>query len=102
MKDCYPIPCRKAWDCTTCIADVQALSGAGQSPEAGQAIITTLQGPAFCQADDLALNDDQVKDCQGYVSRADLAFGLVFEKVGLVAQDVCAALFQICEPSLRN
>ena len=79
------------------MADVQALSAVGQSPEAGQAIVATLQGPAFCQSDALALTAEQVEACQGYVSRADLAFGLVFQVVGDLARDICVDLYQICE-----
>ena len=88
---------RKTWDCDTCVADVQALSAVGQSPEAGAAIVATLQGPAFCQAEDLALDADQVAACQGYVDKADLAFGLIFQLIGEHATDVCRDLYQICE-----
>ena len=73
------------------------MSAVGQSEGAGVAIVETLQGPAFCQAEDLALNEDQVKACQGYVSRADLAFGLVFQAVGDLAREICVELYQICE-----
>ena len=88
---------RKAWDCDTCVADVQALSAVGQSEEAGAAIVATLQGPAFCQAEDLALDADQVAACQGYVEKSDLAFGLIFQVVGDLARDICTDLYQICE-----
>ena len=87
---------RKTWDCDTCVADVQALMASGQSPEAGQYIVATLQGPAFCAADDLNLSPEQVDTCQVYVSRADLAFGLVFQAVSDLALDVCAELYAVC------
>ena len=78
------------------MADVQALMASGQSPEAGKYIVATLQGPAFCQSADLALTAEQVEACQVYVSRADLAFGLIFQAVSDLAIDVCAKLYAIC------
>ena len=93
---------QKAWDCETCVADVQAVSAVGQSPETGAVIVATLQGPAFCQAEDLALDAAQVEACQGYVSRADLAFNLIFAAVGDLARSVvCVDLYQICEPEKK-
>ena len=87
----------KAWNCNTCMADVRAVSAVGQTPETGAMIVDTLQGPAFCQAEDLALNADQVAVCQGYVSRIDLAFNLIFDAVGDSAREICVELYQICD-----
>lgn len=88
---------RKTWDCDTCIADVQALSRIGQSDQAGQNIVSVLQGPAFCQDPDLALTPDQVTKCQMYVKPVDAAFGVVFKMVGDQAKDFCADVYQICQ-----
>ena len=88
---------RKSWDCETCIADVQAMADVGMSNDASMAIQDTLQGPAFCEAEDLGLTEDQVATCKTYTEGIGNAFGFIFFKIGEHAADVCRDLYQICE-----
>ena len=88
---------KEDWDCDTCVAFVQSFSGVGLMEETGAAIVATLQGPAFCQAEDLMLDADQVAACQEDVKTTPAAFNMVFAAVGEMARDICVDLYQACD-----
>ena len=88
---------RKTWDCDTCVADVRALAEVGMSQDAGMAIQEILQGPAFCEAEDLGLSEEDVATCKTFTDGIGGAFGLIFYHVGDLAQEICTRLYQICE-----
>ena len=89
---------RKAWDCDTCIADVEAMANVGMGPEASNAIQAVIQGPAFCESEDLGLTDEQVGTCKQFTDGIGGAFGLIFNYVEQLAPEICAGLYGICEP----
>ena len=89
---------RKAWDCDTCIADVEAMANVGMGPEASNAIQAVIQGPAFCEAEDLDLTEEQVATCKQFTEGIGNAFGIIFNYVGQLAPEICAELYEICEP----
>ena len=69
----------------------------GMSPAASIQIQAVIQGPAFCEAEDLGLTDEQVAACKQFTEGIGGAFGLIFYHVGELAQDICAELYEICE-----
>ena len=87
---------RKAWDCDTCIADVQAMANVGMGPEASNAIQAVIQGPAFCEG--MELTEEQVATCKQFTEGIGGAFGIIFKYVGQLAPEICAELYEICEP----
>eukprot|EP00093_Oithona_nana_P012189 12189.XXX_697826_698237_1 [CDS] Oithona nana genome sequencing. len=89
---------QKAWDCDTCIADVQAMANVGMGPEASNAIQAVIQGPAFCESEDLGLTDEQVGTCKQFTDGIGGAFGLIFNYVEQLAPEICTDLYGICEP----
>ena len=88
---------RKAWDCDTCIADVQAMASVGMGPEASNAIQAVIQGPAFCEAEDLDLTEEQVATCKQFTEGIGNAFGIIFNYVGQLAPEICVEVYGICE-----
>ena len=83
------------------MADVEAVGKVGQSTETAEAVIARLQGPAFCQAEDLKLTEEQVADCQKRVPKAARGFSMIFETLTTNAKNVCVDLFNICTEQIR-
>merc|ERR1712018_980750 len=53
------------------------------SPEAAQAIAHHLEGPAFCQSEELGLDEEQVQECMENVRRGAVkGFQYIFKIVG--------------------
>lgn len=92
-----PPPINKAWDCDTCVADVQATANLIDSKEAGEALAHHLEGPAFCKSDDLGLDDEQVLVCDEYVKTGAVkGFQYIFKLVGQHAHRACHDVYGIC------
>ena len=70
----------------------------GMSPAASIQIQAVIQGPAFCEAEDLGLTEEQVAACKQFTEGIGGAFGLIFNYVGQYASEVCTDLYEICEP----
>ena len=89
-----PPPINKAWDCDTCVADVQATANLIDSKEAGEALAHHLEGPAFCKSEDLGLDAEQVLVCDEYVKTGAVkGFQYIFKLVGQHAHRVCHVTF---------
>ena len=91
-------PFSKAWDCDTCVADLQATGKLVDSKEAGEALAKHLEGPAFCKSEDLGLDAEQIKVCDEYVKTGAVkGFQYVFKLVGEHARRACHEVYGICE-----
>ena len=80
---------KSTWDCDSCIADVRAFAEVGMSQETGMAIQEALQGPAFCEDEDLGLSDEEMIACKQFTDGIGGAFGLIFNYVGKQAYQIC-------------
>ena len=68
------------------------------SAQAAHALEHHLMGTAFCKADDLGLNHDEIKICDEFVKGAGVkGFQYIFKLVGQYAQDVCTDTFEVCQ-----
>ena len=89
---------RKAWDCDTCIADVEAVSTLMDSEMAADGLTLYLEGEAFCKAEDLGLTEEQMDVCDMYVKTGAVkGFQYIFKLVGDYAKDICTENYQVCE-----
>ena len=68
------------------------------SPAASIQIQAVIQGPAFCEAEDLDLTEEQVATCKQFTEGIGGAFGIIFNYVEQLAPEICAELYEICEP----
>ena len=81
-----------------CVHEVHAMAQLMDSPEAAQAIAHHLEGPAFCQSEELGLDEDQVQECMANVrGGAVKGFQYIFKIVGEHARMVCHEQFGLCE-----
>merc|ERR1712122_301069 len=96
---CAPSP--KKWDCKTCVEDLKKVSAVMDSKEAGAALAKLLSGEAFCKAEDLALDEEQIKECVAQVEKQGvMGFQYIFKLVGEYSKDVCTKLYEVCKPGL--
>ena len=94
-------PSPKKWDCKTCVEDLKKVSAVMDSKEAGAALAKLLSGEAFCKAEDLALDEEQIKECVAQVEKQGvMGFQYIFKLVGEYSKDVCTKLYEVCKPGL--
>ena len=61
-------------------------------------IVTKLNGPEFCQDPALALDQEQIKECQNFVtSYIPSSLKALFSPRSFVAEDICYDLFNVCD-----
>ena len=87
----------RIWDCETCNSDLEAFADIMLDDQTALKIVTNLNGPAFCQDPALALDQEQIKDCQNFVtSYIPSSLKALFSPRSFVAEDICYDLFNVC------
>ena len=56
------------WDCDTCKTNVKAMLEILVAPSTASTIVEALKGEEFCQDPSLAFTEEQVKECQEYIT----------------------------------
>ena len=66
-------------------------------------IVTNLNGPDFCQDPALAFDQEQIKDCQNFVtSYIPSSLKALFSPRSFVAEDICYDLFSKANIALKK
>ena len=60
---------REIWDCATCLATVTPMLEILEAPTTSVAITDLLNGEKFCQDPSLAFTEEQIKQCQDYITQ---------------------------------
>ena len=83
---------KNSWNCDSCQAHVKGLAEVGMSQETGIAIQEVLQGPAFCEAEDMGLSGEEVAACKQFTDGIGGAFRRIFYYVGQQAFEICSGI----------
>ena len=89
---------RKAWDCDTCIADVDATAHAYATMEGTNAVVNALQNESFCMSGEMELDEAQVATCQAIIGEfMPRALRVIGGACHAMAKDICHAWYDgIC------
>ena len=64
-----PLIFREIWDCATCLATTSPMLEILVAPTTSAAVTDLLTGEKFCQDPALAFTEEEIKQCQDYITQ---------------------------------